>query len=81
MNSTIGRPRKLTDAQVGEILAWYQSRKTLEQVASEYGVSKGVIHNVIRYHGLYKQPSPELRAQNQNASRRRRRRLKALHLM
>jgi transposase-like protein len=62
MNSTRGRPRALTDAQVAEVLAWYKSRKTLVQVAREHGVSTETIRNLIRCGGVYKQPSPELRA-------------------
>jgi IS30 family transposase len=62
MNSTIGRPRALTDAQVAEVMAWHRTRKTLAQVAREYGVCEETISNLIRRDGLYKQPSPELRA-------------------
>ncbi len=62
MNSSLGRPRALTDAQVADVLAWHRTRKTLEQVAREYGVCKGTIENLIRRGGIYKQPSPELRA-------------------
>ena len=62
MNSTLGRPRALTDAQVAEILAWRKSHKTLVQVAREHGVSTETIRNVIRRAGVYKQASPELRA-------------------
>lgn len=76
MRSTVGQPRRLTDAQVAEILAWHRSRKTLTQVAREYGVSTATISNVIQRQGQYKQPSPELRPV---AVRRRRTRLKELH--
>jgi IS30 family transposase len=62
MNSTLGRPRALTDAQVADILAWHRTRKTLAQVARECGVSEATVGNVIRRGGIYKQPSPELHA-------------------
>jgi IS30 family transposase len=76
MKSTVGQPRRLTDAQVAEILAWHATRKTLTQVAEEYGVCTATISNVIERRGQYKQPSPELRPV---AVRRRRTRLKELH--
>ena len=62
MNSTRGRPRALNDAQVEEILAWHKCRKSLVQVAREHGVSTETIRNLIERGGVYKQPSPELRA-------------------
>ena len=61
MNSTVGRPRALSDAQVAEILAWHRNRKSCRQLAREYGVSPNTIQGVIRRNGHYKQPSPELR--------------------
>lgn len=67
MNSTLGRPRALTDAQVADILAWRKSHKTLVQVAREHGVSTETIRNVIRRAGVYKQASPELRAATRQA--------------
>jgi transposase-like protein len=75
MSSTVGRPRILTDAQVKAILAWYRSRKSLKQVAREYGVSTNTIQNVIRRKGEYKRPSPESR---EAAVKRRHRRIKEL---
>jgi IS30 family transposase len=62
MKSTLGRPRALNDAQVADVLAWHKTRKTLAQVAREHGVSKATISNLIKRSGIYKQPSPELRA-------------------
>jgi IS30 family transposase len=76
MKSTVGQPRRLTDAQVAEILAWHRSRKTLKQIAREYRVSTATVSNVIHRNGQYKQPSPELRP---IAVRRRRTRIKELH--
>ena len=67
MNSTTGRPRTLTDAQVAEILAWHASRKTIRDVANDYGVTRTTIANLIRRGGQYKQASrerlPALRAE------------------
>ena len=62
MNSTIGRPRALTDAQVADVLAWHRNHKTLVQVAREHGVCTETIRNLIKRGGVYKQVSPELRA-------------------
>ena len=58
MPSTVGRPRNLTDAQVAEILSWHRSRKTIADVARDYGVSAATISAIIRNEGFYKQPSP-----------------------
>lgn len=55
VTSTIGRPRALTDEQVAEILAWYRSRRTLTQVARQYGVSVSTIRDVVARAGSYKQ--------------------------
>ena len=67
MNSTVGRPRALTDAQVAEILAWHASRKTIAEVARDYGVTTTTIGNLLRLRGQYKQASrerlPALRAE------------------
>ena len=72
MNSTIGRPRVLTDRQVQIILAWHirfliwrALRKTLKsqrQLARELGVSQATISHVIRLGGQYKQASPGRRS-------------------
>lgn len=62
MNSTVGRPRALTDDQVADVLAWHKSHKSMAQVAREHGVCEETIRNLIRRGGVYKQPSPELRA-------------------
>lgn len=72
MNSTAGRPRALTDAQVAEILAWHASRKTIGDVAVDYGVSRTTIANMIRRGGQYKQASRE-RVPTLRAERARRR--------
>jgi hypothetical protein len=61
MNSTVGRPRSLTDAQVARILEWQKNRRTLKQLARELHVSTTTIQSAIRCQGRYKQPSPELR--------------------
>jgi hypothetical protein len=77
MNSTVGRPRAVTDAQVAAILEWHRGRKTLKQVARELNLAPGTVRNVIQRNGEYKQPSPELRA---IALARRRRRLVELEV-
>jgi len=81
MNSTVGRPRVLSDAQVEAILAWHRSRKSLKQVAREYGVSTNTIQSIIRRNGKYKQPSPELRGAAAMRRQQRLRGLEARHLL
>jgi hypothetical protein len=76
--STVGRPRRLTDAQIAEILAWAASRRTTGQKAAELGISRSVLTRVISTGGrFYKQPSPEKRTATLSAARRRRARLRA----
>ena len=68
MNSTIGRPRRLTDKQVALILAWNKqilalkamraSIKTQKQLAREMGVAPATIARVIACQGQYKKASP-----------------------
>jgi transposase len=60
--STLGRPRRLTDAQIAAILDWHRNRKSYKQVAREYGVSVNTIKYVIRHGGQYKQCDPAQRA-------------------
>jgi transposase len=69
--STVGRPRRLTDSQVDQVLAWHaailelkakrSSIKTIRQLAKEFGVSTAAINGVVRRRGEYKQASPENR--------------------
>ena len=61
--STFGRPRRLTDAQVHDILKWYCNRRSFKQVARHYGVSVSTLKHIIETHGEYKQISPELRTE------------------
>ena len=56
MFSTAGGNRLLTDAQVRRVLEWWRNRKTIYQVAREYGVSPGTISRVIQGAGPYKRP-------------------------
>jgi transposase len=80
--STTGRPRRLTDAQIAEILQWYQSRLTNSQMAERYGIARGTLENIIRTNGQhYKQASPEYRSAARAAHRTRRARLYAQHLL
>ena len=71
MNSTVGRPRALTGAEVATVLEWHRNRKSRKQLARELGVSTSTIENAIRCQGHYKQASPELRP-SANLTRRRR---------
>jgi len=74
--STTGRPRRLTDAQIAEILEWHESRRTNRQMAERYGIARGTLENIIRTHGQhYKQASPERRDAALDAHRTRRARL------
>jgi len=69
MKSTIGRPRRLTDAQVALILAWHEqilalkalraTIKTQRQLAHELGVAPSTLAHVIACRGEFKQGSPE----------------------
>ena len=71
MNSTIGRPRKLTDGQVKLILAWHarylawqalgKTLKSQRTLARELGVSQATISYVVRRGGEYKQICPTCR--------------------
>jgi IS30 family transposase len=80
MNSTIGRPRALTDRQVKIILAWHvrflawkalrRTLKSQRQLAVELGVSQGTISRAVRLHGQYKQVSPEQRVSSRRRARR-----------
>ena len=75
MKSTVGRPRRLSDADVARILAWHEARcawlaagaslKSRRELAAGLGVSPSTISHVIACRGCYKQPSPELRDREQ----------------
>jgi transposase len=74
--STTGRPRRLTDAQIAEILEWYDARCTNREMAKRYGIARGTLETIIRSHGEhYKQASPELREASLKAHRTRRAKL------
>ena len=61
--STFGRPRRVTDNDIVEILAWADSQETRRQLAARIGVSVETVSKVIRSRGMhYKSESPELRA-------------------
>ncbi len=80
--STTGRPRRLTDFQIAEILAWYRSRLTNREVAQRYGIARGTLENIIRTHGThYKQAPPERRIASLEAQRTRRAKLIAQDLL
>ncbi len=69
--STVGRPRKATQAQVDIILEWHRTKRTRAQLARELGLSESTVENVIRQRGNYKQPPPEERARSLKARHRR----------
>jgi transposase len=75
--STMGRPRRLTDQKVAWVLAeysryleWRTLRATVKsqrQLARELGVSQATVSLAIRSRGRYKQSSPELRSKRRPA--------------
>lgn len=77
--STMGRPRRLSDADVERILTWHAARcawraagavlQSRRSLAAELGVSPSTVSHVIACRGCYKQPSPELR-DRESAQRR-----------
>ncbi|HEY6642879.1 hypothetical protein [Povalibacter sp.] len=69
MHSTLGRPRKLTDAQVEAIMQWHASRKTLAEFSAEIGLPPSLVQYVISRGGQYKQASPERRLEALQARR------------
>ena len=76
----MGRPRRLSDADVARILDWHEARrawwaagaslKSRRALAAELGVSPSTISHVIACQGCYKQPSPECRDQEEARRRR-----------
>jgi predicted DNA-binding protein (UPF0251 family) len=89
--STIGRPRALTDRQVGIILleharflAWKALRKTVRsqrQLAQALGVSQATVSLAIRLGGHYKQASPARRAAELKRRREKLARMRARGLL
>lgn len=63
--STCGRPRRLTDSQIAEILSWYRSKVSAASIAARFRISKSTLERICRSNGrCYKQPSPEDREEN-----------------
>ena len=82
--STTGRPRKVTDAMIAEVLRWNATRKirplTAAEKAAELGIARGTLTVLLKSHGQhYKQPSPEHRHAVHDAARERRARLHTRH--
>jgi hypothetical protein len=78
--SACGRPRRVTDAMIVEILAWYAAPHTLAQKAAELGIATNTLKLVIITGGLhYKQPSPEHRIAVVQSAQRRRAYLRKTH--
>lgn len=58
-NRVVGRPRKVTDGDIAEILAWHASRETCAQLAKRLGLSQATIRRVVGTRGRhYKKESP-----------------------
>jgi len=91
LRSTVGRPRTLTDQQIGTILeeyanylAWRALRRSVKSqrdLARAMGVSPATISYAVRLRGKYKQPSPDRRQANTNYRRRALGRLMHRHLL
>jgi hypothetical protein len=70
MNSTVGRPRKLTQAEIERVSAWYtgycqwlaQRPPTLEMLATELGVSRHTVTRVLHRLDRFKAAAPDQRA-------------------
>jgi IS30 family transposase len=59
-HSTAGRPRRVTDGDIAEILRWHHARETQQQLAARLGLSRATVSRVMRSRGThYKRPSPE----------------------
>jgi hypothetical protein len=58
-HSTVGRPRRLTDADIEAILLWHATRRTTRQVAAQYGISTSLLRMLIQTRGAhYKKIAP-----------------------
>lgn len=61
-HSTLGRPRKLTDAQVAAIMAWFTSprrgRTKMQVLSMELGVPVATIQYCTQIRGRYKKAGP-----------------------
>lgn len=59
-HSTTGRPRRLTDVQIQQILAMYRARPTVSYLAGLFGVSHRLISTILKTKGQhYKRESPD----------------------
>jgi hypothetical protein len=91
LRSTVGRPRTLTDQQIGTILEEYANyltwralrRSVMSQrdLARAMGVSPATICYAVRLQGKYKQASPDRRQINTKRRHRALRRLMRTHLL
>jgi hypothetical protein len=62
-HSTVGRPRRLSDADIEAILIWHATRRTARRVAEQYGISTSLLRQICQSGGHhYKSLPPELRA-------------------
>ena len=91
LGSTVGRPRRLADQQIREILhqyasylAWRALRRSVmsqRDLARAMGVSPATISYAVRMKGKYKQPSPDRRQANTKRRQRALRRLMRRQLL
>jgi transposase len=91
LRSTVGRPRRLSDQQIKEVLeqyanylAWRALRDSVmsqRELARAMGVSSATISYAVRLQGKYKQPSPDRRQTNVKHRRRALKRLMRRQLL
>lgn len=80
--SVSGRPRALTRAQIATILAWHESRVTLNELAASMNVSTSTVAHAIASLGAhYKQAPPEERVESLRVHRAHRKALQAAALL
>jgi hypothetical protein len=62
-HSTLGRPRKVTDAQVSAIMAWFKlprrGRTKMQVLSLELGVPMATIQYCVAIRGRYKKAGPQ----------------------
>ena len=67
-----GRPRRVTDADIAEILRWHRCRETRQELAQRLELSVTTVATVVRSQGKhYKTPSPRPALRVEDRARRR----------
>ena len=56
--STVGKPRRVTDAHIARILDWHRTRVTTKQLARELGLSPSTLQTIIRTEGQHYKKAP-----------------------